>query len=126
MDEQPDHQPQDSVDLEVSDLRAVASGGRGRRGALGAARHIALGARAARPPFARLAGVAGTLALVVAALLFGVHAGAFSGGDQVGAVSTASAVATLDARFPERRGLACLRDAAWSPTGASFAFLGST
>lgn len=125
MDEHPDHALEDGIELEVSDLRGVTDDAGGAKHApprLGGAAD----AHPARPPWRRLAGVVVALTLAVAALLYGIHAGAFSGDGALLATQPAHTAPMAAVRVPDLAGIACLRDAAWSPDSAAFAYVGST
>jgi WD40 repeat protein len=126
MDEHPDCSPEDGIELEVSDLRQGVTGDAGRI-KRAPPRFGAADAHPARPPWRRLASVAAALTLAVAALLYGIHGGAFSGGDGAAVTpSTRTAPTTAGLRVPDLAGIACLRDAAWSPDSSLFAYIGST
>lgn len=126
MDEHPDHPPEDGIELEVSDMRAGIAGRRAGARDVPLHPHGDAVTRASRPPWRRLAGVAAALTLAVAALLYGIHAGAFTADEGIAATPTVRTAPLIARRVPDLAGIACLRDAAWSPDSAFFAYTGST
>lgn len=126
MDEHPDRSPEDGIELEVSDLRQGVTGDAGRIKRAPPRFGAAADAHPARPPWRRLASVAAALTLAVAALLYGIHAGAFTRGESAAVTPTVQTGHLIATRMPDLAGIACLRDAAWSPDSAAFAYVGST